>query len=114
MNNPNFDDRLIRLLEKETEKEKWRKKLIIKGVVTKKKITKKGSFMFTVRTSKSEYDVVVPKHRKKEFELAEKISGGDSIKATGDKSIGVVFCDRLERLCKPAKYDEKQSKLEVE
>ena len=41
MVNPNFDDRLIRILEKEVIKEKWRKKIRIKGVVTKKNITKK-------------------------------------------------------------------------
>ena len=70
--------------------------------------------MFTVRTSKSEYDVVVPKHRKKEFELAGKINEGDSVKTIGDKNIGIVFCDRLERLHKPVKYDEKQSKLVVQ
>ena len=79
----------------------------------KKKITRKGSFMLTVRTSKSAYDVVVPKHRKKEFELAGKIIEGDSIKTIGDKNIGVVFCDRLENLHKPVKYNEKQSKLVV-
>ena len=114
MDNPNFDDRLIRILEKEVIKERWRKKLRIKGVVTKKRITRKGSFMFTVRTSKSEHDIVVPKHRKKEFELAEKINAGDSIKAIGDKNISFVFCDRLEKLHKPVKYDEKQSKLVVQ
>jgi hypothetical protein len=66
------------------------------------------------KTRKSEYDVVVPKHIKKEFELAEKINEGDSIKTIGDKNISVVFCDRLERLHKPVKYDEKQSKLVVQ
>jgi hypothetical protein len=56
----------------------------------------------------------IPKYRKKEFELAEKINVGDSIKAIGDKNISVVFCDRLEKLHKPVKYDEKQSKLMVQ
>jgi len=110
----NFDPTLINILKKEVEREKWINKLRIKGVVIKKRITRKGSFMFTVKTRKSEYDIVVPKFRKKEFEIAESINEGDSIKATGDKSIGVIFCDRIEKLGKPVELNEKQSKLGVQ
>ncbi len=71
MNHPDFDGRLLRILEKEVEKEKWKKKLRIAGIVTNKRLTKKGSFMLTVKTKRTEYDIVVPMHRKNEFELAK-------------------------------------------
>ena len=74
MNEKKFDDRLIRILEKGVLKEKWKKKLRITGVVTGKRISKKGSFVFTIKTKKSEYDIIVPQHRKDEFELSKEIN----------------------------------------
>ena len=101
MSNQNFDDRLLNILEKEVLKEKWKKKSKIKGIVVNKKVTKKGSFMFTIKTKKSKYGVVVPIHRKEEFELAKNIQEGDIIRAVGDKQIsGIIFCDRIEKLSK--------------
>jgi RNA polymerase-interacting CarD/CdnL/TRCF family regulator len=111
MNNKNFDDRLLKILEKEVLKEKWKKKSKIIGIVISKKTTKKGSFMFTIKTKKSKYDVVVPVHRKEEFGLAKNIEEGDIIKAIGDRQIsGLIFCDRIKKLNKSS-FDEKQMKL---
>jgi len=113
MNSPDFNDKLLRILEKEVEKERWKKKLRVAGKVISKKLTKKGSFMFRVKTKRTEYDIVVPRHRKKEFELARDINEGDAVKVTGEKNINVVFCDRIENVHKPIKYNEQQSKLGV-
>ncbi|MBI2647377.1 hypothetical protein HYW99_02780 [Candidatus Woesearchaeota archaeon] len=111
MLNQNFDDRLLRLLEKEVLREKWKKKLKIAGIVIKKRISKKGSFILTIKTRKSEYDIVVPEHKKDEFELAKCINEGDIIKVIGDKQIGgIIFCDRIERLSKNS-FNEKQIRL---
>ena len=111
MTNQNFDDRLLRILEQEVLKEKWKKKVRIIGLVISKRISKKGSFVFTVKTKKSEYDIVVPQHRKEEFELANGISEGDVIKAIGDKQAsGIIFCDRIKKLNK-SNFDEEQMKL---
>lgn len=106
----NFDDTLIRILEEEVEKERWKKKLRIAGIVTNKRLTKKGSFMLTVKTKRSEYDIVVPKHRKNEFELTKNIYDGDLIKAVGERNINAVFCDAIEKLNKNT-IKEKQIKL---
>lgn len=82
-------------------KEKWKKKIKISGLVIKKRITKKGSFALTVKTKKSEYELIVPQHRVEEFELANGISEGDVIKAIGDKQAsGIIFCDRIKKLSK--------------
>lgn len=109
--NKKFDDRLIKLLEKEVIKEQWKKKAKLTGAVIKKGMTKKGSFMFTVKTRKSEYKLVVPQHRKEEFEIAGGINEGDTIKAIGDRQIsGLIFCDRIRKLSKGS-FDEKQVKL---
>ena len=109
--NKNFDDRLIKLLEKEVLKEKWKKKIRVTGIVIKKRISKKGSFVLTVKTKKSEYDIVVPEHKKEEFEMAEDVNEGDIVKAIGDKQIsGLIFCDRIRKLSKSS-LDEKQVKL---
>ena len=111
MTGKKFDDRLIRILEKEVLKEKWKKKLRIAGVVTGKRISKKGSFVFTIKTKKSEYDIIVPHHRKDEFELSKKINEGDIIKIRGDKQAsGIIFCDRVKKLNKSS-FDERQMKL---
>ena len=111
MNKQKFDDRLIKILEKEVLKEKWKKKLKITGIVLKKRGSKKGSFIFTVKTKKSEYGLVVPEHRKEEFELAKGINEGDTIKAIGDRQVsGIVFCDRIKRL-NENDFQEKQIKL---
>lgn len=113
MNNQKFDDRLLKILEKEVLKEKWKKKIKISGVVIKKRTTKKGSFAFTLKTTKSEYDIVIPQHREEEFELAKSINEGDLIKAIGDKQIsGIIFCDRIKKLNK-GNFDERQMKLVI-
>ena len=112
MNNQTFDNTLIKLLERETLIEKWKKKPRIKGEVIRKKITKKGSFMFTIKTTKLDYDIVVPKHRKNEFELAKNIHKGDFIKVTGERNMDVIFCDRIQKLSKNV-LKEKQIKLLV-
>lgn len=98
--NKKFDDTLINILKEEVIKERWKNKFRIKGIVVNKRMTKKESFMFTIKTPKSEYDVVVPKYRKLEFEIANNIDKGDSIKITGDKKINVIFCDRIQKLDK--------------
>jgi aspartyl/asparaginyl-tRNA synthetase len=111
MNDSNFDDRLIKILEKEVLKEKWKKKIKISGLVINKRISKKGSFVFTVKTTKSEYEVVVPEHRKEEFDLAKNINENDVVKAIGDKQAsGIIFCDRIKKLNKSS-LDEEQMKL---
>ena len=66
--------------------------------------------MFTVETTKSEYGVVVPKHRKLEFEVAKSINEGDSINVAGDRKIDVIFCDRIQKLDKGVPKG-KQTKL---
>ena len=112
MNEQKFDDRLIKILEKEVLKERWKKKAKIAGVVIKKRASKKGSFVFTVQTKKSEYDIVVPAHRKKEFELAKNINESDTIKTIGEKQAGgIIFCERIEKLSKSS-LDEKQMTLD--
>ncbi len=111
MNNQKFDDRLIKILEKEVLKEKWKKKARIAGLVIGKRTSKKGSFVFTVKTQKSEYDIIVPEHRKEEFKTADKINEGDIIKAIGEKqATGIIFCERLKKMSK-SNFDEKQMKL---
>lgn len=111
MNNKSFDDRLLKILEKEVLIEKWKKKSKISGIVVSKKVTKKGSFMLKVKAKKSEYFIVVPEHRKEEFELSNSIHEGDVIKAIGDRQLsGIIFCDRIEKLSKSSP-DEKQMKL---
>lgn len=111
MTEQNFDDRLIKILEKEVLKEKWKKKIKISGLIINKRVSKKGSFVFTVKTTKSEYEVVVPEHRKEEFDFAKNINENDVIKAVGDRQAsGIVFCDRIKKLNK-SNFDEKQVKL---
>lgn len=111
MNEQKFDDRLIRILEKEVLKEKWKKKIKVTGIVIKKRVSKKGSIIFTVKTKKSEYDIVVPEHRKEEFEIAASINEGDIIKAIGDRQAsGIIFCERVKIMSKSS-FDEKQMKL---
>ena len=101
MNNQNFDDRLIKLLEKEVLRERWKKKFRITGTIIKKRTSKKGSFIFTVKTIKSEYDIVVPQHKKDEFESSKHIKEGDTIKAIGDMQAGgIIFCDNIKKLNK--------------
>ena len=107
----NFDDRLLKLLEKEVLKEQWKKKLKISGTVIKKRTSKKGSFVFTVKTRKSEYDIVVPQYKKNEFESINNINEGDVVKVIGDEQVsGIIFCDRIEKLNKSS-FDEKQIKF---
>lgn len=110
MNNQKFDDRLIKVLEKEALKERWQKKLRITGEVIRKKITKKGSFMLTIKTRKYEYSVVIPKHRKNEYNMAKNTSEGEFVKVTGEKNIDIIFCDRIQKLNKYIQT-EKQMKL---
>lgn len=111
MNEQKFDDRLIKILEKEVLKEKWKKKARIAGLVISKRTSKKGSFVFTVKTQKSEYDIIIPEHRKYEFEIATKISEGDIIKAIGDRQAsGIVFCERIKKMSKSS-FNENQMKL---
>lgn len=111
MNQQKFDDRLIRILEKEVLKEKWKKKARIAGLVISKRISKKGSFVFKVQTKKSEYEVIVPEHRKKEFEISSNIHEGDIMKAIGDKQAsGIIFCERIKKMGK-SNLNENQMKL---
>lgn len=111
MNEQKFDDRLLKLLEKEVLKEKWKKKARIVGLVIRKRASKKGSFVFTVQTKKSEYDIVVPEHRMQEFEIAANINEGDVIKAIGDRQAsGIIFCERIKKLSKSS-FDERRMKL---
>ncbi len=112
MENIKFDDRLLKILEKEVLKEKWKKKARIIGVVQRKRVTKKESFLFNVKTLKSEYDIVVPQYKKEEFEIASNIKEGDTIKVIGDKQVsGIIFCDRIKRIGKNDK--EKQMKINI-
>jgi len=111
MTKQKFDDRLIKLLEKEVLKERWKKKVKLSGSVIKKRITKKGSIVFTLTTKKSEWEVVVPQHRKEEFKTAKTVNEDDIIKIIGDKQIsGLIFCDRIKKLIKS---DEKQMKFVI-
>jgi len=96
-----FDDRLLKILEKEVFKEKWKKKIRIIGIVNGKRITKRGSFVLNVKTPKSEYEIVIPQYKKELFNLAEEISAGCLIKITGDRQAGgIIFCDKIEVLKK--------------
>ncbi len=111
MENKSFDDTLIKILEKEVLIERWKKKFKISGKVIRKRITKKGSFLFTLKTRKSEYDVVVPQYKKEEFELAKNINEEDIIKIIGERQIGgVIFCDRIKKLDGHG-FNERQIKL---
>jgi len=105
-----FDDTLLKILEKEVEKEKWKKKARIKGIVVNKRFTKKGSIMLTIRARKLEYDVVVPQHRKEEFEVAQNIREKDFVSIIGEKAINVIFCERIKLLNKDFSK-QKQMKL---
>lgn len=107
-----FDDTLLRILEKEVEKEKWSKKARIKGTVINKRFTRKGSIMLTIRAKKYEYDIVVPKHREIEFEVAQHIKEKDFVSIIGEKAINVVFCERIELLNKDSSK-QKQMKLVI-
>lgn len=99
--NQNFDDRLLRILDKEVLKEKWKKKFRITGTVIGKRVTKKGSFMLIIKTRKSEYGIVVPQYKEAEFELAKNINEDDIIKVIGDKQVsGIIFCNMIEKLNK--------------
>lgn len=110
----NFDDRLLKILEKEVLKEKWKKKVRITGTIIKKRTTKKGSLMLTVKTRKSEYEIVVPQYKKELFELAKSINDGDIIKVIGDKQVGgIVFCDVIKKLDKDIEEQMKLSWNEI-
>ena len=111
MTNPNFDNRLMKILEKEVMKERWKKKLRVIGVVLKKKATRKGSYMINIKTKKSQYDVVIPQYKAEEFQIAKDINEGDIIKIIGDKQVGgIVFCDKIEKITKE-KYNDKKLKI---
>lgn len=104
MTEQKFDDRLLKILEQEVLKEQWKKKVKVIGIVTKKRISKKESLVFTVKTRNSEHDIVVPQHRKEEFEIAAKINEGDVVKAIGDRQVsGIIFCDRIKRITQEEK-----------
>lgn len=96
----NFNDTLLKILEKEVEKEKWRMKFRKKGTIINKRLTKKGSIMLTIKSKAEEYDIVVPKHRRKEFETAKNLGKDDCVSVIGDKKIGVVFCERIKIISK--------------
>jgi len=96
-----FDDRLLKILEEEVMKERWKKKIKITGIITKKRLTKKGSFVLTIKTKSSEYDVVVPQYKGDLFNSAKNINEGDSIKVIGDKQTnGIIFCDKIGKFSK--------------
>ena len=111
METKQFDDRLVKFLKKEVLIEKWKKKFRAAGEIIKKRATRKGSMLFTIKTKKAEYDVVVPKHRKEEFELAKDIKEGIRVKIIGEKQAsGIIFCDRIAKISRNS-LNEKQIKL---
>ena len=66
--------------------------------------------MITIQSRNREYDIVVPRHRKKEFETAKNLGKDDCVSVMGGKKICVVFCERIKIISKES-LPENQTKL---
>lgn len=95
-----FDDRLLKILEKETAKERLEKQAKIKGIVKEIKYSKNNNLILIIETSRDEKAVLVNKNKKKLFELAEKLNKNDEIYTRGDRSVNIVFCVELKLIKK--------------
>jgi len=93
-----MDNALIKTLDKMAVQEKWIRKARHKGEIIKKKPTKKGNILLVIKKPMYDINVVVPKNREKEFELAQNLKVGDSISVIGEKKVNLVICDRLKRI----------------
>lgn len=92
---PNFDNRLLKFLEKAAEKERMAKQPKIQGTVRDIKHTKNSNILIIVYNGKYEEAVLVNKNNTSMFELAKKLNVNDEIYARGNRGIKVLFCEVL-------------------
>lgn len=101
--------KLIETLERMKAEEKWKRKARHSGEIIKKNITGKGNIFFVIKKPKYDVNAVVPKHRRKEFELAKGLKLGDRVSIIGEEKINLVICDRIKKISK--NIGGKQTKL---
>ena len=102
---------LKELADKERNIKEFKRRLRIKGKITKKGTTKKGNITLNIKKNDDEYKFIVLHSHKERFALAQKLNIGNSISITGIPKIKIIICTKLKLLTK--EIDEsKQTTLE--
>lgn len=95
-----FDNTLLKILDKETAKERYEKQAKIKGKVKEIKYSKNNNLILIIQASRGEEAVLVNRNKKEIFKLAEKLNANDEVYARGDRDVNIVFCDELKMINK--------------
>jgi len=90
-----FDNTLLKILDKETAKEKLRKQARIQGKIKEIKYSKNSNLILIIETSRGREAALVNKNREEMFKLAEKLRANDEVYIRGDRDVNIVFCDEL-------------------
>ncbi|HLD87154.1 MAG TPA: hypothetical protein VJB12_03740 [Candidatus Nanoarchaeia archaeon] len=104
-------DRLTVLAAKENKINEYRKRLRVKGEISKKSVTKKGNLLLRVKEEGEEYRFTILKSHKESFSLAQKVQIGRPISIVGIPKLGMAVCTKLKTLTKGIEKG-KQKKLE--
>ena len=99
------------MASKERKTKDYRRRLRVKGIITKKGTTKKGNISITVSEETGDYRFTVIRSHKDRFALAEKLAVGRSVSIEGVPKFRTAICTRLKALDKGVDVG-KQGKLE--
>ena len=102
-----MDKTLINTLKKLASKEKnikeFKKRLRIKGRVSKKELTKKGNIKLSVQYKEDKYPIIILKSHKETYALAEKVSVGTPVSVQAIPQFRMNICTQIKMI---QKYDE--------
>ena len=112
-----IDTTLIETLGEMAKKEKqlkdYKRRLRVKGRLTKKSLTKSGNIKITIRKEEEDYSFIVLKSHKERFAIAKKLAVGKSVSAEGIPKFRMVICTKLKVLEKGI-LEGKQERLFVQ
>ena len=93
---------LIEILQEMADKERkikeFKRRLLVKGKVAEKGLTKKGNITLTVFIKGQGYKFTVLKSHKDRFALAQSLNPGVSVSIAGIPRFRIIICTRLKRL----------------
>ena len=91
-------DKLKILAKKERKLKEYKRRLRLKGRITKKEFTKSGNIKITIKKDEDNYSFIVVKTHKERYALAEKLRLGNAVSIEGIPKFSMTICTRLKVL----------------
>ena len=99
-------DTLKIMAKREKKVKEYKRRIRIKGKLTKKSLTKNKNIKLTIKKGENEFSFIVLKSHVERYSLAERLKINSSVYAEGISKFRMIICTKLKSLLKEVDESE--------